>query len=166
MPWLSTTIASNLYLLRQLLESSGYAVEAAQHGVEALAMARQRAPDVLITDLLMPEMDGYTLLRQWKADPALQHIPSIVYTATYTDPEDARMAREIGADAFIVKPMDGDELLDVGGQNHRRSQRRRPSQPPRQPETLPETGPVHLQRLPGAQTGEALARDGNAGGRA
>ena len=104
---------TNLYLLRQLLESGGYAVEAAQHGVEALAMARLRVPDVLITDLLMPEMDGYSLLRQWKADSTLQAIPSIVYTATYTDDEDARMARDIGADAFIVKPIEGDDLLAI-----------------------------------------------------
>ncbi|QCB47436.1 response regulator [Hydrogenophaga sp. PAMC20947] len=103
--------ASNLYLLRQLLESSGYAVDEAQHGVEALVKARQCTPDILITDLLMPEMDGYALLRQWKADPTLKGIPSIVYTATYTDPEDARLARDIGADAFIVKPMEADDLL-------------------------------------------------------
>ena len=105
--------ASNLYLLRQLLESRGYAVEAARHGVEALSVARLSAPDILITDLLMPEMDGYSLLRQWKADPHLQHIPSIVYTATYTDPEDARLASEMGADAFIIKPIEGDDLLDI-----------------------------------------------------
>ena len=105
--------ASNLYLLRQLLESRGYAVEAARHGVEALSAARRSTPDILITDLLMPEMDGYSLLRQWKADPQLQHIPSIVYTATYTDPEDARLASEMGADAFIVKPIEGDDLLDI-----------------------------------------------------
>ena len=108
--------ASNLYLLHQLLKSGGFAVEEAHHGVDALARARQHAPDILITDLLMPEMDGYTLLRQWKADPRLQHIPSIVYTATYTDPEDARMAREIGADAFVVKPIEGDDLLDIVNQ--------------------------------------------------
>ena len=104
---------SNLYLLRQLLESKGFAVEEARHGIDALTRARQNAPDILITDLLMPEMDGYTLLRQWKADLRLQRIPSIVYTATYTDPEDANMAREIGADAFVVKPAEGDELLDI-----------------------------------------------------
>jgi PAS domain S-box-containing protein len=105
--------ASNLYLLRQLLQSGGYAVEEARHGVEALAMARQTPPDILITDLLMPEMDGYSLLRQWNADPALKQIPSIVYTATYTDDEDAQMARDIGADAFIVKPVEADALLAV-----------------------------------------------------
>ena len=105
--------ASNLYLLRQLLESRGFAVEEARNGIDALTRARHNVPDILITDLLMPEMDGYSLLRQWKADPQLQHVPSIVYTATYTDPEDARMARDIGADAFVVKPIEGDELLNI-----------------------------------------------------
>ena len=101
--------APNRYLLRQLFESSGYAVDAAENGLQALTQARLNPPGALITDLLMPEMDGYALLRQWNTDPALQRIPSIVYTATYTDPEDERMALELGADAFVVKPMDGDK---------------------------------------------------------
>ena len=103
--------ADSVYLLRQLLQGHGYAVEEAHHGAEALAMARQQPPDIVVSDLLMPEMDGYTLLRQWKTDPALRHLPFVVYTATYIDPGDEQLALEMGADAFLVKPADPDAFV-------------------------------------------------------
>ena len=81
----------NLYLLRALLQGHGYDVDEARHGAEALIRARQAPPDLIISDLLMPVMDGYTLLRQWKADERLQGIPFVVYTATYTDPKDEQL---------------------------------------------------------------------------
>ncbi len=59
----------------------------------------------------MPVMDGYTLLRFWKADAHLKHVPFIVYTATYTAPEDERLALSLGADAFILKPAEPDDFL-------------------------------------------------------
>lgn len=71
----------NLYYLRALFSGSGYTVEEARHGAEALVVARSHPPDVIISDLLMPVMDGYTLLRYWKADAELQRIPFVVYTA-------------------------------------------------------------------------------------
>ena len=101
----------NRYYLQALLSGHGYTVEGARHGAEALSMARTTRPDVIISDLLMPVMDGYTLLCQWKADPALRNIPFIVYTATYTDPEDEKLALQLGADAFILKPAEPDEFL-------------------------------------------------------
>src|SRR5690606_19862051 len=94
----------NLYYLSSLLSASGCEVSTARHGAEALLVARQAPPEVVISDLLMPVMDGYTLLRHWKADQRLVHVPFIVYTATYTDPEDEQLARNLGADAFILKP--------------------------------------------------------------
>jgi signal transduction histidine kinase len=94
----------NRYLLRALLAGHGFEVAEADNGVEALVAARQTAPDIVISDLLMPVMDGYTLLREWKADAALAAIPFIVYTATYTEPKDEQLALDLGADAFIVKP--------------------------------------------------------------
>ncbi len=93
-----------LYLLRVLLQGRGCEVFEAQNGVEALDLARQNLPDIAITDLLMPVMDGYTLLRHWKDDPALKTIPIVVYTATYTDSQDEKFALDMGADAFILKP--------------------------------------------------------------
>ncbi|HYQ45008.1 MAG TPA: response regulator [Polyangiaceae bacterium] len=101
----------NVYYLRALLEAHGFEVRSARHGAEALVLARQAPPDVVISDLLMPVMDGYTLLRHWKADPRLRGKPFIVYTATYTEPEDERLALSLGADAFILKPTEPDEFL-------------------------------------------------------
>ena len=101
----------NLYLLRALLGGYGYDVEEARHGAEALAKARQHRPDIVISDLLMPVMDGFTLLRQWKADASLKDIPFVVYTATYTAPEDETLALDLGADAFIVKPAEPEPFV-------------------------------------------------------
>lgn len=101
----------NLYLLRALLRGSGFDVQEAQHGQEALDKARLSPPDVVVSDLLMPVMDGYTLLRHWKADAQLRTRPFIVYTATYTDALDEQLARDLGADAFILKPAEPDVVL-------------------------------------------------------
>jgi PAS domain S-box-containing protein len=103
--------AENLYYLSTLLRAHGCVVACARHGAEALTMARQSPPDVVISDLLMPVMDGYTLLRHWKADPRLRQAPFIVYTATYTEPEDEQLALNLGADAFILKPAEPEEFL-------------------------------------------------------
>lgn len=101
----------NLYYLESLLSGHGYEVSLARHGAEALVKARQRTPELIISDLLMPVMDGYTLLRHWKADSRLKTIPFIVYTATYTEAEDERLALSLGADAFLLKPTEPDEFL-------------------------------------------------------
>jgi len=101
----------NLYYLQALLSGHGWDVATALHGAEALVKARQRPPDLIISDLLMPVMDGYTLLRHWKADGRLKAVPFVVYTATYTDPEDERLALSLGADAFILKPAEPDDFL-------------------------------------------------------
>jgi two-component system, cell cycle sensor histidine kinase and response regulator CckA len=100
-----------LYYLQKLLGGHGYTVEVARHGAEALVKARQSPPDLIISDLLMPVMDGYTLLRHWKDDARLKQIPFIVYTATYTDPKDEQLALDLGADAFILKPAEPEALL-------------------------------------------------------
>ena len=73
-------LPENLYCLRELLQSCGYEVDEARHGTEALVKARQSPPQIIISDLLMPVMDGYSLLRQCKADPQLKQIPFVVYT--------------------------------------------------------------------------------------
>ncbi|MEO6095414.1 MAG: response regulator [Fibrobacteria bacterium] len=102
---------TNLYLLRALLQGHGYTVEEARNGAMALETARRSKPDLIISDLLMPVLDGYALLRQWKADDALKDVPFVVYTATYTDPRDERLALSLGADAFILKPSEPEPFM-------------------------------------------------------
>ncbi|OJY66666.1 MAG: hypothetical protein BGP12_15375 [Rhodospirillales bacterium 70-18] len=129
----------NLYYLTALLTGSGFTVAAARNGAEALAMARAAPPDLVVSDLLMPVMDGYSLLRAWKAEAALSRAPFIVYTATYTDPEDERLARHLGADAFLVKPVEPQDLLarvqEVLGRGT----------PPARPDTAPGAAQEQLQ---------------------
>lgn len=103
--------AENIYLLRALLQGSGCVVDDARHGAEALVKAHQIPPDLIVSDLLMPVMDGYTLLRRWKSDEQLREIPFVVYTATYTEPKDERLALELGADAYIVKPAEPEPFM-------------------------------------------------------
>ena len=98
-------------LLESLLEANGYEVECAENGKVALALATRRPPDLIISDILMPEMDGYVLCRAVKADEQLRAIPFVFYTATYTDPRDEKLAMDLGASRFIVKPMEMDAFL-------------------------------------------------------
>ncbi len=101
----------NLYYLSALLQGHGYCVSTAFNGSEALEIARGEKPELVISDLLMPVMDGYTLLRNWKSDEGLKTVPFIVYTATYTEEDDRQLAFDMGADGFILKPCEPDDFI-------------------------------------------------------
>jgi PAS domain S-box-containing protein/putative nucleotidyltransferase with HDIG domain len=103
----------NLYLLRALLEGHGYEVVTAADGVEALETARREPPRLVVSDILMPGMDGFALCREWKKDEVLTRIPFVFYTATYTDERDREFALGLGAERFIVKPAEPDAFLAV-----------------------------------------------------
>ena len=68
----------NLHLLQVFLEGQGYRVEQARNGAEALDKARREPPDVALADVLMPDMDGFALCRNWRADERLSHIPFVL----------------------------------------------------------------------------------------
>lgn len=106
----------NRYLLEVLLEGHGYTTVSAVNGAEALASARRHPPDLVIADILMPVMDGYSLCRQMKTDADLNHIPFIFYTATYTEPEDHAFAIGLGAERFLIKPLDPEDLIRIIGE--------------------------------------------------
>ena len=101
------------YLLKAILEPQGYEVFSAVNGVEALEILENEKIELIISDLMMPKMDGFQLLRKCKTEPALEAIPFIIYTANYTKEEDLSLARDLGADMVIVKPIEPDEFLNT-----------------------------------------------------
>lgn len=103
----------NLYMLQVLLQGYGYEVTPARNGIEALDMARREMPDLIVTDILMPGMDGFSLCREWMADESLRRVPLVFYTATYTDPRDEAFALSLGATRFVVKPTEPDAFVDI-----------------------------------------------------
>lgn len=103
----------DLYMLETLLKGYGYDLATASNGVEALEKARLNPPALVISDILMPEMDGFTLCKLWKQDAILNRIPFVFYTATYTDSRDEEFALSLGAEKFIVKPADPKEFTDI-----------------------------------------------------
>lgn len=103
----------NLYLLELILKGSGYNSVSARNGTEALEVIQKNIPDLIITDILMPVMDGFTLCRELKKNDQLCKIPLIFYTATYTDPKDEEFALGLGADRFVLKPKEPDEFMKI-----------------------------------------------------
>ena len=104
---------SNRYMLETLLGGNGYETIAAENGAVALTKARKHPPDLVVSDILMPVMDGYRLCKEWKADPVLKQIPFVFYTATYTETKDEAFALSLGAERFILKPQEPEVLLNV-----------------------------------------------------
>jgi signal transduction histidine kinase len=105
--------SNNRYFLQKLLEGYGYTTLQAENGAVALELARKSPPNVIISDLLMPVMDGFELCRQWKADTVLKNIPFIVYTATYTEPKDELLALSLGVDKFVIKPQSPEDIIKI-----------------------------------------------------
>ena len=103
----------NRYLLEATLKGEGYRVFSASQGAEALILARSERPDAIVSDVLMPVMDGFSLCHAWQLDDDLRSIPFIFYTATYTERSDIEFGLSLGAVAYLLKPDQADELRDA-----------------------------------------------------
>ncbi len=101
---------TQLEQLRYILEQNGYLVKAAREGLTALNMIRESAPDLVISDIVMPELDGYSLCRIVKEDPKLKEIPVMLLT-NLSDPQDVIKGLQAGADNFLTKPYNENFLL-------------------------------------------------------
>jgi signal transduction histidine kinase len=101
--------------LRRLIQSTGYRARVAANGKLALAELHEHKPHLVLSDIVMPEMNGYELCRAIKSDPSLRDIPVILVTSL-TDPKDIIRGIECGADNFIRKPYADDYLLNRIGQ--------------------------------------------------
>ncbi len=91
-------------LLRVQLEAAGHAVLEADDGVEALAVLAREPVDALITDILMPRMDGYRLCHRIRKSDRLRDLPVLCYTSTYTSTADEKLSLDAGADKYLTKP--------------------------------------------------------------
>jgi two-component system, OmpR family, phosphate regulon response regulator PhoB len=92
------------------LSRSGYNVIGASDGLEAFELASERAPDLMVLDVMMPKLDGYELTRRLRAEEALRAIPVILLTARSQE-TDVDRGFEVGADDYIKKPFNPDELV-------------------------------------------------------
>ena len=98
-------------MLRRLLQEDGHAVRHARHGVEGLAMAQAERPELVISDVTMPEMDGFEMCRRLRDDAALAGLPIILLTAM-NDVRDVLRGLDAGADNYVTKPYDRELLRD------------------------------------------------------
>jgi len=98
-----------LLLLQNLLATEGYTIIPASHGAQALVLAYDHRPDVILLDVMMPDLDGFEVCRRLRADETLQHVPILLLTAL-DDRESRLRGLEAGADDFISKPFDSVEL--------------------------------------------------------
>ena len=102
---------TNRKVLRLNLQAEGHTTVEAVDGVEALEKLERQPMDAIVSDVLMPRMDGFRLCHEVRRSKELRHLPFIVYSSTYVSPADEKLAREFGADEFIKRPGGIQEIL-------------------------------------------------------
>lgn len=105
--------AINLKLLRAQLEAEGHTVLQAANGAEALGVLEREPVDGVISDILMPVMDGFRLCLEIRRSERFSALPFVLYTSTYSSPEDRQLAHSVGADSYIVKPAPTHVVLEA-----------------------------------------------------
>jgi Response regulator containing a CheY-like receiver domain and a GGDEF domain len=96
--------------IEQLLTARGHQVQKAANGLTALDAARREPPDAIVSDIVLPRMDGFALCRKWKQDEKLQRVPFIFYTRRHDDPKYERFALELGAERFLARSVPAEAL--------------------------------------------------------
>ncbi len=99
-------------MLTTILQHAHYRVQEAADGPQALALVRSEHPDLVISDLLLPGMDGYQLVRELRADPSISGTGVIFYSAVFDEQEAQDLARECGVSRVLIKPMDPEKILE------------------------------------------------------
>ncbi|MFL7868753.1 MAG: response regulator, partial [Anaerolineales bacterium] len=102
-----------LTLLETTLSFSGYRVVTARNGNEGLEVIKKEHPAIVITDIMMPKLDGFGLVHRLRLNPETRDIPVVFITATYVAPEDREFAFDVGATQFIQKPLNLEEFLNT-----------------------------------------------------
>ena len=102
-----------LFIVQKTMESAGYEVLTAANGKEAYQKAIEQKPDLIISDILMPLMNGFKLCDELKNNPNYGHIPIILMTAVYRQPDHIEMGFKFGADAYMAKPFKTEQLLAI-----------------------------------------------------
>jgi CheY-like chemotaxis protein len=100
-----------LNLLEVTLSFKGYSIVTARNGQEALECIAVARPAMIITDILMPRLDGFSLVQKLRTDPKTSDIPIVFLSATYVTHEDKQFALNLGAVRFLEKPVDTEEFL-------------------------------------------------------
>ncbi|HVR42367.1 MAG TPA: PAS domain S-box protein [Thermoanaerobaculia bacterium] len=103
--------AINLRLLRAQLEGEGQTVLEASNGAEALSVLEREKVDLVISDILMPVMDGYRLCYEVRRSERFRQLPFIIYTASYVSPSDEKLSRDLGADDYLRKPASTADIM-------------------------------------------------------
>lgn len=102
-------IPDNLFLIKTILEDEGYVITLVENGMDALAAVHQSPPDLVLLDVMMPDLDGYEVTRRIRSNTQLPYIPILLISAH--DNSSVVIGLDAGADDFIRKPVDADELL-------------------------------------------------------
>lgn len=105
--------AENRYFFEVLFKAQGHDVVTAVDGIDAIQRLQQGGVDLIISDILMPRMDGYRFCRECKQTRDWRRIPFIFVTAAYTDEKDQRFALSLGADRYVRRPIEPDAFLRV-----------------------------------------------------
>lgn len=105
-------IPTNVVLIQALLKGKNYEVIPALSGVQALKIASERKPDVVILDIMMPEMDGYEVLARIRSDENLKDVKVLMVSAL-SKASDIKNAMDLGADDYITKPIVAKKLFDI-----------------------------------------------------